>query len=714
MNTELAIRNQDQAGASSSRLSPSDLIFLLYCYRWVLLAGLLLGLAGALVIFLSAPLIFRSEAKLLVRYVADTTVLDPGATGGRVMMPDVRGENIINSEVEIFSNLDSVEKVIERIGPERFAMGKTNGMERSRAMENILENLYVEVPRRSNIIKVYYDGPTPELSLRVLTELVEAYLNKHLQVHRSGAAYDFLSQQTDQSRARLAETEAELRKVKNEAGIGSAQESEAALMGRVAELKRTLGEGEAQLASARARMKVMEGMPARDLRLSLASRAATNQPTSDLLQERLLRLEKRRDELLAIYTEDSIPIQTVRAQIQAVRGIASEAPVTSNEAVRVDESPLFVPELAEVAGLDAQVASLRSQLEAAAQEAARLDQLKSRLDQLERTRQIQEDNYRSFSRSMEQARINDALDSGKISNISVVQPALLVAANYRPRLLANMALALGGTLALTLLLLVGFEWLPGRRVRRLKDIEFCLRLPALLGIPRAGREKKSPNHSDDQVNGSLKNTLPSALGPYGDALADRIIKAFGADLPCPCLLGLVGCREGAGVTTLATGVAVALARHGESRVLLLNAPSGSDKSPRLLGAASAMGGMDIRCNEKGRVTAFAHNLFVLGSNADSEPAELSLTRRWPELMQQIQDGGYRYVVVDLPAITPVSTSLRIASQLHATLLVVEANRDRISSLRTARDLLARSRVRVAGAVLNKVSRRIPEWLHAGP
>lgn len=418
-------------------------------------AGIVAALVIAVALFIYMPRMYRAESTLLVRYIADTTVLDPGASGGRVTSPDARGENIINSEVEILINRDSVEKIVDRVGSEQFVDGPPGPRQRIRAIEYVFAHLVVEAPRRSNIIKIAFDAPGAGVAQDALRALVDEYLKKHLAVHRSAAAYEFLVQQTDQARLRLQETEEELRKERTSAGMGISTEASAALTTHIAAIRSQLGAAEAQLAAATARM-----MAGRRLPREAADGGAleTNAPSRGVrltLQDRLALLEQRENELSRIYTEQSIPVQEIRGQMQQLLAAATNSMPTAETSGALAVDMIAFPERMDVAGLEAQVNALRTQLAAATQEAVRMDEFRLRIDQLDRTRQILDENYRMFSRSLEQSRINEALDAGKISNISVVQPPMIVAANFRPGLLRAMAIAFvvcaGGSIAAALL-----------------------------------------------------------------------------------------------------------------------------------------------------------------------------------------------------------------------------------------------------------------------
>jgi uncharacterized protein involved in exopolysaccharide biosynthesis len=73
-----------------------------------------------------------------------------------------------------------------------------------------------------------------------------------------------------------------------------------------------------------------------------------------------------------------------------------------------------------------------------------------RLNELERQFKMDEDNYQLYVKKMEEAMISDAMDTQKIANISVTEPALPPIKPVKPNKLRNVILAiiLGGTAGL--------------------------------------------------------------------------------------------------------------------------------------------------------------------------------------------------------------------------------------------------------------------------
>src|SRR4029079_17114011 len=120
------------------------------------------------------------------------------------------------------------------------------------AASSIISGLKVLSNKGSNIIFVSYKDRNPEIATLVLQELLSRYFVKHLEVHRSAGAFDFVTQQTDQVRARLNQTEDALKSLRDKTGIVSLKEGSECLTGEAAKTQQALNAAEAELAEQKA------------------------------------------------------------------------------------------------------------------------------------------------------------------------------------------------------------------------------------------------------------------------------------------------------------------------------------------------------------------------------------------------------------------------------------------------------------------------------
>lgn len=714
--------------------SPSlgDVYYLLFRHKGKIIFCTLLGVFASVAVFFLTPVVYPSEAKLLVRYVSDTTVLDPASNRERITAPGRGGENVINSEIEILTSRDLIEKVMDEMGIARFSFSSTNTLDRARIVENIVAALNVEVPKNSNIIRIVFDGPDPIVSRDFLKHLTEFYLQKHIEIHRSAGAYEFLSQQTDQLRARLSETEEELRKLKFTENIVSVEETKKNVAQRTEELIKGLGELEASLAAAKARNDVLRPLLLTENagRTSWVTASSAPNLATQTLKARLSRLQQRETELLTAYTPDSIPLRSLRQQIRETQALIDADPpsVTTNTAVTPSLSPNTMPALieaqADVAALQAKISIQTGLLSRAVTAAQKVNDVETRIVQLQRSKELQEDNYKYFCQSLEHARFDEALDSGKISNISIVQPATLPAEKMRPKLPRNMGLTLLLGIVFGLGLSLVQERVIDHSIRHPAELQAILQTPLLMSVPlldrrhaalQSGQGRKSALllNAHNGQDGTVSQEAQADMRDLYDALRDRLLTRLGQSVPDgkPYILGMTSCKQGAGVSTIAAGLALALARHGDHRILLIEANADSDV-PALFGVNPGAGLVEMATDGDGNTAVAQHSLYLVPSgDPETRQAPTSRAHRYAALIQHAREGKASFVIVDMPPVTETSLTLRISRLLDGVVLVVAAEEVNRHVADHARELLLQSNAPLIGSILNKRRQYVPDWLY---
>ena len=177
-------------------------------------------------------------------------------------------------------------------------------------------------------------------------------------------------------------------------------------------------------------------------------------------------------------------------------------------------------ERARLAGIDARTQALKAHLDEVRKQIEDLSEVAPRIEQLERTKEIEENNYKYFQASLEKARIDEALDPSKIPNISVVQkssPAMKATSGLK-KVVLGLA---GGGLALGLALAFLIELVLDRTVKRPVEVEKLLNAPILLSIPYLnGRNPLRLRWPTSQSRSSLRamrrlgmRTISSGLTP---------------------------------------------------------------------------------------------------------------------------------------------------------------------------------------------------------
>ena len=210
---------QPQREGTEFSLNLDEVLFILFRHKWKILLCAAIGVALAAYTYVSYQPLYESEAKLMLRYVVDRSTVD--SLDSQPKTPGtLYGDSLVNAEVEILTSWDLAEQVASAIGLDRF-VSPNREITKAAAAGNLLQGLAASATRGGNMIYVSYKNADPQLAVRVLEELVSLYFVKHLELHRSADAFNFVAQQSDQVRARLNQTEEELKQLKAKAGIAS-------------------------------------------------------------------------------------------------------------------------------------------------------------------------------------------------------------------------------------------------------------------------------------------------------------------------------------------------------------------------------------------------------------------------------------------------------------------------------------------------------------
>jgi polysaccharide biosynthesis transport protein len=255
--TEIPL-SSSESGSSSPGMNLNDILFILFRHKWKIIVCAASGILAAASLYFLLPSQYESQAKLFVRYVVDRSAVDGVDTQNKSQTIGSPSESAINSEVEILTSTDLAMQVAATVGADRLLPGSGEKATNAEAALAILKGLEVTVVKDSSIISVIYKNKDPKLAIQVLQELVTRYFDKHLAIHRSLGGVDFLTQESNQLRAQLDQTEQELKQLKAKAGITSLAEDTAALATDLAKAQSALDASEGDLAAQKARITEIE------------------------------------------------------------------------------------------------------------------------------------------------------------------------------------------------------------------------------------------------------------------------------------------------------------------------------------------------------------------------------------------------------------------------------------------------------------------------
>ncbi len=717
------------------QLSRDDIIFALFRHKKMIVISMLLGLIAAAAVYFLYPPQYSSQAMLLVRYVLDRSAVDSiDTTGATANSKSI--DSIIGAEVAIIKSWDLAVQVAESIGPKRLLPNVPGSPTKEQAAGVVSGGLTVTTTKGSNIIFVAYQNGDPELAPLILNELLSRYFVKHLEVHRSAGAFDFVTQQTDQVRTRLSQTEDALKALKAKVGVVSLADGMTAVSSELTRTQDQLHAAEADLAEQRARVLEMHlPLPAEFVSGSTPTSSATPSATAgaeapervvqqyEVVVGRLTQLRQAKLDLLKKYTQGSVMVQVTQTQIDDLekerKTLESKYRDLPSRIQSTDKPADAVTESARLAGLEAKTSVLRGRLVEAQGRMKSLTDLAPAIGDLERKKEMEETNYKYFANSLEKARVDEALDPSKIPNISAVQrpspPALLTETRDK----IALGLALGG-LALGIATALLKDLILSQTIKRPSQLEAQLHTPVLLAIPDLSSNGHVALAAGGNGNGAAltvraqKNLAPWDAGHfirrYSEAIRDRIGLYFELHQLThkPKLVGVTSFTHGAGTSTLAAGLAAALSETDEGKVLLVDVNLGpGDVHPFFKGKPAYP--LTTALEPAGAIDAAAENLYLAQvGTSQVGPAQLGL-KRFFDLMPNLKASDFDYIIFDMPPLTSISQTWGMAAFMDKMLLVVEAEKTNRELVKRGYKKLMAERHNIS-VVLNKARSYVPKSL----
>jgi len=712
-----------------------DIYYLLFRHKWKIIICSLFGLLGAFLAFKFNAPPYQSQAKLFIRYVLDSQGSGPIDSTNMKVTSDQRGETIINAEVQILGSMDLAKDVAQAIGPEKLAPGAMPGKELLSAAVAVHLGLEPEIEPRSNVLKIVFSHPNKEIVQPVLQEILERYLKKHVEVHQTnGLMGELLSKETDQLRAKLANTEEELRKIRSKSGIISPEESKKAYAEMISHLKQEIFTAQAQLAEHTAIFQATkDGLPPEQ-----ADSGAGPQIPETAIQShkdivtRIEILRKQEQELLIQFTPENTRVKDTRSLLaEAVKRktqletdypqiVRYAVPVTGANKEQFEKNRVQVAdEGALLASLEAKIKTLRQQYEQIQAEAAALDQMESSITELRRQKELEEKNYLEYSSSLAKSRSAEALTSDRVSNISQIESPTPPFREWKKALKLMAGIAAGG-LILGLGWAVLFEFFLDRSVRRPNDVERSLKLPLFLAIPRLVKGLQ-PDARPSSAAKLLKDSEASTtsqlvvahdeshvLNPYFETLRDRLIAYFESVnmRHRPKLIAVTGLGRESGVSTTAAGLARSLSETGEGNVLLVDMTQKKGEGtamPFYQGKAIA----DIDYVLSSRASEKSENkLFIASEGSSSETLSRQLPQRFSQLVPKLKASNFDYIIFDMPPVSQISVTPRLAGAMDMVLMVVESEKTDREMAQRAATMLSKANANV-GVILNKTKTYVP-------
>ncbi len=444
---------------------------------------------------------YESKSNLLIKfgreYIYRSEVGERGGQDSRPLIP-LNQEEVINSEVQILTSRDLIEKVIISLGVETIYpdLAKEPPKRITPLEASILrfgKKLSVEGIKKSNVIQISFQHKDPHIAAKAVNLLVDFLKEKHLQVY-SDPRSSFLEQQLSAYGQRLKESQNQLETFKQKYRVFSLEEQRTLLLRQRTDLDTTYKVAQNQtkeLQNKLASLKNQMQSVSKDVPLYTETE---RYKIIDDAKAQLLSLQLKEQGLLQKYNESTDLVINVRKEIKIVQEFIKKQEDDLRGKVRTGQNIVYqemekemIQAQAELSSQTAKSAALNGQILHLDKEIKELDLRENELQDLKREVAANEKNYKTYLEKVEEALISDDLNRLKMTNISVIQAATVPAKPIKPKKALNVALAiiLGAVSGLGLAF---FSEYTTQGLSTPESAERRLGLPVLASVPFRGEE----------------------------------------------------------------------------------------------------------------------------------------------------------------------------------------------------------------------------------
>jgi uncharacterized protein involved in exopolysaccharide biosynthesis len=760
--------NEKRPDSQGGGMSLADIYFVLFRWKWLILVFSALGIVGAVILlFLIKPPQYQSQAMISIRYVVEEKPLNAPGDLQTTRSMNERSETIMTTEREILYSFDLAQQVAQMVTPERILAEVGGGTNIDQAAAIVRDGMGVEQVPDSSAIRITFQNPDRALVQPVLNEIIDAFLVKHVQLHRGlGGSDTFLTNETERLRAELVQTDNQLKKIKSATGVISIEDTQKAYAEQISKTRQAIFNAEAELSERQAILGELTESPGTNgstTNVVLATQIPAEQVNKyRRICTQLTYLEGKEQNYLTQqgFTTENVLVKEVRRQIlenEALKRnleenfpglVAMNFPLSKPAAEQIigqQDGGEGVIDLTgqsgqvRVAAVKAKIRTLKSQLNQLWAEATNFDNVTATISDLEQKREVERTNLKYFMSNLEEARIDAALGDEKAANISLIQAPTPPTKGWSKAFKKKAAMvAVGGffgSLALAFLI----ELVLDRSIKRPTDIETKLRLPLFISIPAMvsnGHHQVAASGKQLRLRDTVDNERETATGVvsprvpgmdlehrqhpfrrFSEGLRDRLIVYFETRnlTHKPKLIAVTSCGKGAGVSTIAASVAASLSETGDGNVLLVNI-SGAEGAAQQFYKGKLGYSLDEALSSKAPTSdtnqgAFVKaNLYTTVEQSGGDMLPANLPKKISALMPKLKASEYDYIIFDMPPVNQTSSTARLSGLMDMVLLVIEAEKTNQDVVKRVNQLLAESKATV-GTVLNKTRNYVPPRLH---
>ena len=479
-------------------MTARDICRILCRHRWRSLFFFGGVVSLAIVGVLLTPKTYLSEATF---YMKPDFRVDPTATNDtQVVAFDPEREGEMRNVIALFQSRGLFEKVVDQLGtdvvfendlkdaPLDYVLAsvtsvlpslgpKSAVVEREKAVRHLMKAVGVDHIKKSHIINVSYKSRTAERAREILEVYTTLAMDLHMEANRNPSSFEFFVEQESLLRDKLMKSKKLVRDAKNEFGLVSIDSQRKLMEEHVTNLDKELlttataiASAEDNIASLRARLPFEMQNPEAGNALSVHS--------IDTMRNQLYTLELKYRDLVSRY-------QAAHPQVVAAKDQLAEGRLLLNQQQLLNE-------ISNAASLRSKRVALQRDYDLTRTKLSEINEHEVSIAEVERNAKEAAVSHQLVVTKLEQARLDQQLESEHISNLRLSQQPTVMGKSLSRRGLLIVSLALiVGTLGA-----VGLAYLSellDESLGTAMDVEASLGVPVLASIPRTRLHRVSLN-----------------------------------------------------------------------------------------------------------------------------------------------------------------------------------------------------------------------------
>jgi succinoglycan biosynthesis transport protein ExoP len=716
---ERPILAESATQSEGSVISFGDIRKILIKRKWLILAGIVVGLAFAALYIVTTVPQFQATSLIDINVdkqsnigISDILSEQSGGTEGNLVQIQTEVA-IMQSEsvsMDVINSLDLYKKppFSDIFAPKHYDGHLTPG-QRLALIQTFKGSTSILPQTSTDLVRVSFTNQDPVVAAQVANSIVDRYMERSVRVRFEGVTRisDWLSTQLDKLKQQATQAQDQLSayaQKNNLIGTDPDSGGDDLALSNLTTANQQLSEAEADRVVKEARYKMaMTGNP--ELLVSVAPSASLAQ-----LQQQEAALTVQQAQLQSKFGPDWPRVKEVNVSIAALhKDISAQVQKLQQRFAAEYQTAVSTQNL------------MQQRLDQAKQEAFRQNRSAAEYQILRHGAQSASDLYDALQTRLKEAGITAGLNANQID---VVDIATIPSLPVSPVKTDDAVIGLGAGILLGIILAVFAETIDDT-IRTSDDAEAVTGLPALAVIPHFDPAQKKPAAAPGTAAFEAEQERMARVSPdlisytepqsyvsesFRTLRSSILLSAVDRQ---PKLLLLTSCFATEGKSTCASNLAISFARRS-ARVLLVDTDLRKGTLHMKFRTSNRFGlsTLLVRENEEGAYETPLPDLpnltLVTRGPISVNPGEALASKSMEALLMKWRE-EYDHVILDTSPVLAVADTLSVAPLVDVNFILVRSGVTRKKALIRVREQLRRVHARVQGIIVNDVDLRLENY-----